>query len=130
MTGDRGPRRLLAIALASAVALPGCATTDKPGGSPPTAPPDGVSITANDLAFDRSELMIPAGRPFALLFENRESAPHNVRLIDASSGDDVFAGEVFSGPDSRLYEVPPIAAGDYQFRCDVHPEMQGSAIAS
>jgi len=130
MTGDRALRRLLAIGLASSVVLLGCATTGEPGGSPPTTPPDGIAIMANDLAFDRSELMVPAGRSFALLFENRESAPHNVSLVDASSGDEVFSGEVFSGPDSRLYEVPPIPAGDYQFRCDVHPSMSGTAIAS
>jgi plastocyanin len=121
---------LLAIGLASAVVLPGCATSEVPGGSPPTVPPGGAVITANALAFDRSELLITAGRSFALLFENRDSAPHNVSLVDATTGEEVFVGEVFSGPESRLYEVPPIPVGDYTFRCDVHPEMTGSATAS
>ena len=129
MTGVWG-RRLLAIGLASAVVLPGCETSEEPGGSPPTVPPGGAAITANALAFDRSELLITAGRSFVLLFENRDSAPHNVSLIDAATGEAVFVGEVFSGPASRLYEVPPISAGDYTFRCDVHPEMSASAIAS
>lgn len=72
---------------------------------------------------------MPAGRPFQLLFENRESAPHNVTMWDESTDAPLFVGEVFSGPGSRTYDVPAIPAGTHRFRCDVHPEMAGTLTA-
>jgi plastocyanin len=85
-------------------------------------------MTAGGLAFDRAQLTIPAGRGFPLLFENRDGAPHNVRIYD-DGGQPLFVGEVFAGPATRTYEVPPITAGSHRFRCDVHPEMSGTVVA-
>jgi plastocyanin len=36
---------------------------------------------------------------------------------------------VFSGPSARLYAVPALPAGTYQFRCDVHQQMTGTIVA-
>lgn len=104
------------------------ACTAPAGGSPPAAPPGGVVITAANTAFDRRELDVPAGRPFPLLFENQEGAPHNVRIYDVLD-EPLFVGEVFGGPGSRTYEVPAITSGIHQFRCDVHPDMAGTVTA-
>ena len=41
----------------------------------------------------------------------------------------VFVGEVFTGPDSRVYAVPALPFGRYTFRCDVHPEMTGTVVS-
>jgi plastocyanin len=86
-------------------------------------------ITAQAIAFDRQELVVPSGQPFQLLFENRETAPHNVTIYDEIVDRPLFVGEVFGGPGSRTYDVPAIPAGKYRFRCDVHPEMAGSLTA-
>jgi plastocyanin len=99
------------------------------GGPPPSTPPGGAVITAQALKFDRTQLDVPAGRPFQLLFENRESAPHNVRIYDEGVDQPLFNGETFSGSGSRLYEVPALPAGTHRFRCDVHPEMAGTVTA-
>jgi plastocyanin len=85
-------------------------------------------IVAQGLAFDRTRLDVPAGVAFDLLFENRDGAPHNVTLLDAA-GVPGFVGETFSGPGSRTYAVPPMAAGTYRFRCDVHTDMAGTVVA-
>lgn len=85
-------------------------------------------IVAQDLAFDRTRLDVRAGVVFQLLVENREGAPHNVTIIDGN-GAPVYIGETFIGPGSRTYAVPPIAAGTYTFRCDVHTDMAGTLIA-
>ncbi len=117
---------LLRIALAGAVMLAGCGPN-----SPSEAgsqPPVDASIGADDIAFDRDTLSVPAGRAFVLGFENRESAPHNVAILDGS-GAVVFAGEVFGGPDSRRYRVPAMSAGAYTFICEVHPDMAGELVA-
>lgn len=105
----------------------GCSAT---GGPPPTAPPGGAVLIANGLAFDRHQVDVPAGKPFPLLFENREIAPHNVAIFAEGSDDALFVGEIFSGSASRMYEVPPLASGTYRFRCDVHPEMSGTLIST
>ncbi len=99
------------------------------GGPAPSAPPDGAVIVASNMSFDRAELMVPADRPFQLLFENRDGAPHNVTVLEAANDYTLFVGDVFSGAASRLYDIPAIAPGTYRFRCDVHPDMAGTIVA-
>jgi plastocyanin len=91
----------------------------------------GFEISAANLAFNRSELVVPANVAVGLVFENRESAPHNIAIYAGdSAGQALFVGEVFSGPGSRLYRLPALAAGSYFFRCDVHQNMTGSLVAT
>jgi plastocyanin len=71
---------------------------------------------------------VPANVAFPLLFENRDGAPHNITILDAG-GSPLFVGETFSGYGSRTYAVPPIGAGSYAFRCDVHTYMTGTLVA-
>jgi plastocyanin len=118
-----------ATLLIASYLLVACTSATGAGGSPPPAPPGGAVITAQSIAFDREALAVPAGQPFQLLFENRESAPHNVRIYDEVVDQPLFVGEVFGGPGSRTYDVPAIPAGTHQFRCDVHPEMAGTVTA-
>jgi plastocyanin len=109
--------------------LIGCNTSTGSAAPPPSAPSGGAVITAQNTAFDRGQLAVPAGRPFQLLFENREGAPHNVTIYDDSGAPPLFVGETFGGPGSRTYEVPSIPAGTHKFRCDVHPQMTGTVTA-
>lgn len=118
-----------ALLLLASSLLAACTGATGAGGSPPPAPSGGAVMTAQGIAFDRQELEVPAGQPFQLLLENRESAPHNVRIYDQNADRALFVGEVFGGPGSRTYDVPAIPAGIYQFRCDVHPEMAGTVTA-
>ena len=116
------------ILLLCGTVLVACTASAGAGGPPPSAPTGGAVITAQNIAFDRGQLAVPAGRPFQLLFENREGAPHNVRIYD-DVDQPLFVGEIFGGPGSRIYEVPAIPAGTHRFRCDVHPDMAGTVIA-
>lgn len=118
-----------AILLLASTVLVACTASAGAGGSPPPAPSGGAVITAAGTAFDRRELDVPAGRPFPLLFENRESAPHNVTIFDDGAEQALFVGEIFGGPGSRTYEVPAIPSGTHRFRCDVHPGMSGTVTA-
>ena len=111
-----------------ALLVTACSTASGSVGPPPTAPPGGAVIVAHDLAFDRTRVEAPAGTPFQLLFDNRDSAPHNVTILDANGGS-TFVGETFGGPASRIYAIPALAAGAYRFRCDVHTDMTGSLVA-
>jgi plastocyanin len=117
-----------AILLLAGSLLAGCGAPSGSAAPPPAAPSGGTVITAQNLAFDRAELVVPAGQPFKLLFENREGAPHNVTIYD-DGGAQLFVGETLGGPGSRTYDVPAIPAGTHKFRCDVHPQMTGAVTA-
>ena len=129
MTG-RFRLQLIGALLLAGVALSGCGTSAGAGGPPPTAPTGGAVISAEGIAFDRQQLEVPAGRPFKLLFENRDTAPHNIRIYDGSADQPLFVGEVFGGSGSRVYDVPAIPSGSHRFRCDVHPDMSGTLNAA
>jgi plastocyanin len=141
------PLRPIALGLL-AIALAGCATTTPgwtyaPAPSITTAPStsagasaepsDGggteADISAEALAFDTATLAAPVGEAFQLVFANNDPAiPHNVEIKD-SAGVQVFLGDVFPGIETRTYDVPALAAGEYEFLCTVHPTMKGVLIA-
>jgi len=93
-------------------------------------PPNAPKIEANNLAFTTTSVKVPAGAAFALVFENKEGAPHNVNILaEPSGGSSVFAGDTFTGPATRVYQVPALTPGTHQFKCDVHPDMTGTLVA-
>ena len=85
-------------------------------------------LVAQSNTFDRNSLAVIAGSPFAIVFENRDSAPHNVSI---RGGPSPLTTEIFGGPDQRTYVYQSLPAGSYTFICDVHPvEMTGTLTAS
>jgi len=126
---------MAALMIFLAALLAGCAAAGAGGVTPASAPastgsePGDITLAAQDLAFDQSELIVPAGRPFTLVFENRDWTPHNVS-ISGAGGVTRFSGEIFGGVATRRYQVPALAAGRYSFRCDVHTGMSGELVAA
>jgi len=90
-----------------------------------------VNLVAANIAFDPTNLTVPAGRPFSIAFDNRDSAPHNVAIFDNPdrSGTPLFEGEIVTGPVRVDYPVDPLAVGTYYFLCMVHPNMTGQIEA-
>jgi plastocyanin len=85
-----------------------------------------LELTAHNIAYDQTALQAPAGQPFVIKFTNNDpGVTHNVAITD-STGQQVFKGEIFPGPDSRVYPIPALAAGTYTFACSVHPQMTGT----
>lgn len=84
-----------------------------------------LTIAAKDLKFDKMCLAAPANQPFAITFDNQEAVTHDVAIYPDSSprATAMFVGEEFVGPVVKTYNVSPIAAGIYQFRCSVHPRV-------
>jgi plastocyanin len=99
------------------------------GSSQPTAtlaiPSGALVVRAVDNKFQPAQQGAPGGQAFTLYFDNADSLPHNVLIVGAD-GSRVLAGDVFTGPLQKVYDVPALASGSYQLRCDVHPEMNGT----
>jgi plastocyanin len=134
-TARRAATRLAATFLAPALAafvLLGCGTGSAQGleRPPESLDPASPRLSADGLAFDRSEVVAPANQPFVIVFENREAVRHNVSIYaDEGLRDRRFEGVLFSGPATRWYPVPALAPGAYRFVCDLHPTMAGSLVA-
>jgi len=90
----------------------------------------GVQVVAEGTAFDTEELRLPAEQPTTLTLDNRDPAAHNVSIYqdNTASGDPLFTFEAFPGPAAQTFDVEPIPEGQYYFRCDVHPTMEGTVV--
>jgi len=102
------------------------------GPSQPAPPPGAatlqvaaVSITAG---FNPSTLNVAANQPFTVDFTNSDpSVPHNFSIHKGNSdGTDWLAPVNADGGQSATYNPPPLAPGDYQFFCSIHPNMVGT----
>jgi plastocyanin/uncharacterized membrane protein len=93
---------------------------------------DTVTVCAfDDQAFVPDRLQLAANEPVALAFDNEDGGvQHNVAIYtDSSAEESLFVGDLIAGPDTVTYDVPPLDPGTYFFRCDVHPQMNGTLEA-
>ncbi len=126
-----------------ALVKPSPTSSAGPTGSPTSAPPTAACdpkgtklkisapVGAGATGFSIDCLAALADTPFTIEFDNQDTGvPHNVAAyIDFSAATSLFAGEIITGPDTIVYEVDPQPAGEYFFRCDVHPTtMTGTLI--
>jgi plastocyanin len=103
---------------------------DGSSGGGTVAVTDGVvQLTADNLEFDASTIEAPADTPFTISFTNLEAVPHNVAVYTEEGGEEIVIGEIVSEEGGTAdVSVEALAAGTYYFRCDVHPEMEGTIV--
>ena len=92
-----------------------------------------VQLSAENIAFDKSTISVPAGADVVVVFNNNESIPHNLAVYETSAAsEEVFVGEIITGPRTIEYRfTAPMTPGTYFFRCDVHPaNMTGDFIVT
>jgi hypothetical protein len=129
VTARRASLGIVGVAILG-VALGACGSSGSPAATSASFPPDAARVVAQGEAFTKGSVAVPADTPFSLVLDNRDGEPHNVTILaKESGGTSPFVGEVFSGPSARLYSVPALPAGTYQFRCDVHQGMTGTIVA-
>jgi plastocyanin len=130
----RRQRLLPAVAVVSWLALGGGTSFAGPGQPQGrTCSPNGtsLSITAFDSKFDKDCLAAPANEAFTIDFSNLDRGiPHNVAIYEDETAQKVFfKGELVDGPGKTTYSVQGLPAGRFFFRCDPHPEMNGTFIS-
>jgi plastocyanin len=94
-------------------------------------PATDVKIIAKNVAFNRSCFSLPVGQPFKIEFDNEDpGVAHNVAIYkDKSAKDKLLDYPPFAGVATKTEEGTPITpAGEYFFRCDVHPSMNGTVL--
>jgi plastocyanin len=110
-----------------ALAVTGGAEEEEGGGERPV-----VAIAAVNIAFEPTDLTVPAGEAFTIRFHNQDAGTqHNVEIFDDPEfgGTALFAGELITGVRQIDYQVDALEAGGYFFRCIVHPTMIGEMQA-
>ena len=86
-----------------------------------------VSVEAVNNEFKEKEIELQAGLPAEIEFENKDKVPHNVAVYgDPEYTREIFVGDVLPGPVTISYRFQAPPAGEYFFRCDVHPNMAGT----
>ncbi|TAJ43860.1 plastocyanin/azurin family copper-binding protein [Methanofollis fontis] len=131
--------RCIPFIILLAVCLSGCTGGD---GSPPppvettqvpiTGEVTEIDLVAEQFAFDRTEITVPAGSTVVIRFENRDpGVGHNFALyLDETAQTVLFKGDLITGPSTTTYTfTAPETAGTYHFLCDPHPrQMKGDFI--
>jgi len=99
-----------------------------PGG--PGGPGGGVTVVAQNVAFDTTTIELPPDVPTTITFDNRDAGTqHNIAIYtDPELSQELFNGDLITGPAAIEYEVSPLPPGDYVFVCIVHPNMKGTVV--
>ena len=94
---------------------------------------DGLTVVATVIEFDADRIELPADTAVKMVFDNKgKGAPHNIAIYpDDTAGTPLFRGDITTGPKKITYDIPAIPAGEYFFRCDVHPtQMTGTVVVA
>lgn len=90
-----------------------------------------VEISAANLAFNKTEIKLTAGKKTVIRFNNTEATSHNLAIYKgADAAEAIFKGDIFGGPGTRDYSFDAPGPGEYFFRCDVHPNMNGKVVVT
>lgn len=119
------PLLAIAVVLAQDTGGGGAAAEGEGGGAG-----GGMTIAAANVQFDTQELTFPADQETELTLDNEDSVEHNFSIYETEDAqEDFFIGQNVGPGASTTYNIPAMPAGDYFFRCDLHPtSMVGTAI--
>lgn len=93
-----------------------------------------IDLVAENIAFDKTTMTVPAGAHVTVNFINRDSGvPHTFSVYETAAAQKViFRGQAVTGLARMKYEFDaPSNPGTYFFRCDIHPtQMTGQFIVT
>lgn len=133
MTATREPsrttRRALGLALSAALllGLSACGSDGDEGSGGPggSLPPGDVVIVADNIAWNTDELQAPADTDFTIVIDNQdEGVQHNLNIKETE-----FRTELETGVSAQVLQIN-LPAGEYDYICDLHPNMAGVLTVS
>jgi plastocyanin len=90
-----------------------------------------LTVTAQNVAFDTSTIELPADTESTITFDNQDTVQHNIAIYtDDTLAENLFRGDLITGPETIDYPIPPLEAGEYYFQCDAHPTMSGTVVVA
>jgi len=100
----------------------------------PEAPTGGTAlqVTARDLTFSPRSLSATANSPVIVRLNNQDAGVlHNFSVYRTNQAtNQLFVGELHTGPGTKDYTFTSPAPGSYFFRCDVHPDTMTGTFNS
>lgn len=105
-----------------------------PGSAVAAVPSATLTIIGQGTAFSTDKLAALTGVPLTLTFDNKDAGiAHNIHFYKGAdeTGAEVASTDIAPGPVTQTLNFGPLEAGDYFYRCDVHPaQMIGTLTAS
>jgi plastocyanin len=128
VAGMRAGGLLLVIAVCGGVIACGGGSGQGVDGTA-AAPSADLHLSANGLKFSTKTLVAVANAEVHLSFSNGSSLPHNLSVyMEKSAKTKIFQGDVVSDGKSTTYTFTTPGPGTYFFRCDLHPDMNGTFV--
>jgi plastocyanin len=115
----------VALGLVLALTLAGCTQAARQEAVQAVVPAATAAVVARNLAFEPTTLAMTAGTQLRLVLENDDAGvPHNV--VVRGDGEDIAKSEIVTGVARVELSFGPLAAGRYEYVCEVHPNMTGT----
>lgn len=121
---------LAACSSSTTSSQPASSTGGSAGGGTVAVENGAVTITAANVVFDATVIQATAGEDFTITLVNDDTAPHNLSIYTEEGGDTLVTGTTAEAGETVTIEVSALEAGTYFFKCDIHPEMNGSVEVS
>ena len=82
-----------------------------------------IDMTAKEIAFDKKELTVAAGKPFAIRLKNQDPAgvPHDIDIRQSDGRTVLQDKPTIDGGKEIVYDYTALKAGTYTFMCSIHP---------
>lgn len=88
-----------------------------------------IDLTAQNMAFDKSTITVPAGASVTINFTNKDNVPHNfAAYTDSGAQTSIYVGKVITNSTATYTFTAPSTPGSYFFRCDVHPTVMTGTL--
>jgi plastocyanin len=87
-----------------------------------------IQLVAKNVHFNVKCLVVPAGEPLTVAFQNKDFVNHNFSIYTLEFASE-FTGDITYPAERITYKVPALEVGRYLFQCDIHPaDMSGPLI--
>jgi len=89
-----------------------------------TPPPVTLTVRAETMRFDRTDLEAPAGAPIEIVLDNRDNTiVHDIQVKTGATPPP--ATPRTGGPSVQRLQLPGLNTGTYEYVCTLHAQMTG-----